>query len=94
MLQVGSASSVVVVGCHVSSSYVLVFCALQCQCRHWRHFVTALKLHAAVSRLNPFFRTRAGLSLETASLSNKIDAKRAFCYYDLRGICHNDECPS
>ncbi|XP_041350627.1 zinc finger C3H1 domain-containing protein-like isoform X2 [Gigantopelta aegis] len=43
-------------------------------------------------RFSPFFRTKANLTIPSITFSNKIDAKKIFCRFDLQGRCNDEKC--
>ncbi|XP_030844440.1 uncharacterized protein LOC100893615 isoform X2 [Strongylocentrotus purpuratus] len=43
-------------------------------------------------RLSPLFRLKAGYSVQSLSFTNKLDASRPLCLYELKGTCNDDDC--
>nr|XP_054775051.1 zinc finger C3H1 domain-containing protein-like [Lytechinus pictus] len=43
-------------------------------------------------RLSPLFRYKAGYSVQSPSYTNKLDASRPLCQYELKGTCNDDDC--
>ncbi|XP_041453121.1 zinc finger C3H1 domain-containing protein-like [Lytechinus variegatus] len=43
-------------------------------------------------RLSPLFRYKAGYSVQSPSFTNKLDATRPLCQFELKGTCNDDDC--
>ncbi|XP_070577980.1 zinc finger C3H1 domain-containing protein-like [Ptychodera flava] len=43
-------------------------------------------------RFNPYYRTKAKLSLSSVTFSNKINPHRIMCRFDIKGTCNDEGC--
>ena len=45
-----------------------------------------------VGRFSPYYRSKEGLTITSASFSHKLNPNRVLCRYDMQGTCNDQHC--
>ena len=52
----------------------------------------SLVLLLFVGRFSPYYRSKEGLTITSASFSHKLNPNRVLCRYDMQGTCNDQHC--